>query len=327
VSKIQALSLDLIRTDGGTQMRAELTQEVYLDYRDKWLAGVEFDPVDVFHDGAAYWLADGFHRFYGAREAKRASLPCRIHQGTQRDAILFACGANAEHGLRRSREDKRNAITTLLEDSEWGQRSNNWIAEQCLVSDKTVESVRKEREASRSEIRTCSAKPEENSDSKPKTVKRVGRDGKVYEVAAKPKPATKPADPAPRLHADSFEPAEFTGEAKDAFGDGVAGDLKQVFELRAEFDEQLAKLASIKTWMTQRATHPGAAVLAEADQRIRADLTQVHEELKFAKPHCVCVYCKNKNPKVLDCNACKGKGWMTEQVYKAAPKGLKRESA
>jgi hypothetical protein len=313
-----------------------LTQEVYLDYRDKWLAGVEFDPVDVFHDGAAYWLADGFHRFYGAREAKRASLPCRIHQGTQRDAILFACGANAEHGLRRSNEDKRNAVLSLVNDAEWGQRSTAWIAEQCLVSRPFVESCRRKPETG-CNVAPCSAKPEENSDSKPKTVKRVGRDGKVYEVAAKPRNRGTPPllnDPAApkspgdvRRHADTFEPAEFVSEAKDAFGDGVAGDLKQVFELRGEFDEQLAKLASIKTWMTQRATHPGAAVLAEADQRIRSDLTQVHEELKFAKPHCVCVYCKNKKPKVLDCNACKGKGWMTEQVYKAAPKGLKRESA
>src|SRR5262245_35093918 len=110
------VNLDLIRTDGGTQMRAELDQEVYLDYRDKWLDGVDFEPLDVFHDGAVYWLADGFHRFYRAREAKLATLHCRVHQGTQRDAILFAAGANASHGLRRTNADKRLAVEKLLGD-------------------------------------------------------------------------------------------------------------------------------------------------------------------------------------------------------------------
>lgn len=141
--KSQPLSMDLIRTDGGTQMRASIDQETYFDYRDKWNEGVEFDPIIVYYDGAEYWLADGFHRFYGAREAHRSSIPCEVRKGTQRDAILFAAGANATHGKPRSNEDKKVAVTALLEDDEWGKWSDRQIAERAAVSNTFVGSVRK----------------------------------------------------------------------------------------------------------------------------------------------------------------------------------------
>lgn len=125
----------------------------------------------------------------------------------------------------------------------------------------------------------------------------------------------------------AFNVEELTGESKDAFGTQAPSELRQVFELCEEFDAQRAKLSGIKSWMTQRLAHPGAAVLVDAAQRIKTDLDHLDAELKFAKPYCVCVYCKNESPKVANCNCCKGRGWMTEQLYKAAPKGLKREKA
>lgn len=201
--KTQTLAIDLIRTDGGTQMRAELQSEVYLDYRDKWLAGVEFEPLDVFHDGSTFWLADGFHRFYGAREAKRGSIPCRVHQGTQRDAILFAAAANTSHGLRRMDADKRNAILTLLRDGEWGKWSNGKIAEHVSVSKQFVSQVRQAFESPpKAEASACL--PNRGGNGKPKTVKRVGRDGKIYEVPKKDKPAEQA----------KAEPANANGDAE-----------------------------------------------------------------------------------------------------------------
>ena len=32
--------------------------------------GAEFPPLIVFFDGATYWLADGFHRYYGAQRSR-----------------------------------------------------------------------------------------------------------------------------------------------------------------------------------------------------------------------------------------------------------------
>ena len=130
---MKTLCLDLIRTDGGTQMRAEIDTDTMMEYREVWKnSPASFPPLVVFWDGAKdspYWLADGFHRFYGAREAKRASVPVEIKQGTLRDAILYAVGANQANGMRRTSEDKRNAVTTLLNDPEWVLWSGEKIAE------------------------------------------------------------------------------------------------------------------------------------------------------------------------------------------------------
>jgi ParB-like chromosome segregation protein Spo0J len=162
---MKSIKLNSIRTDGGTQMRVALSSEVYFDYRDKWQAGVKFDPVDVFFDGATYWLADGFHRFFGAREAKRKEIPCRVHRGTQRDAILFSVGANTEHGLRRTNADKRKAVESLLADVEWVKWSDRKIAEAAAVSNAFVTGVRHELLT----VNSCEDR---------QATQRTGRDGK-----------------------------------------------------------------------------------------------------------------------------------------------------
>ena len=59
-----------------------------------------------------------------------------VRAGTRRDAILFAVGANGDHGLRRTNEDKRRSVLVLLRDEEWGAKSDRWIATQAGVSNR-----------------------------------------------------------------------------------------------------------------------------------------------------------------------------------------------
>ncbi len=49
------LDLDLIQ-DGGAQMRVGMNEETVIDYAEEMVAGAEFPPVIVYHDGDAYWL-------------------------------------------------------------------------------------------------------------------------------------------------------------------------------------------------------------------------------------------------------------------------------
>jgi hypothetical protein len=95
-------------------------------------------------DSASYWLADGFHRFEAAQKAGRAFIKAEIREGGKREAILFAVGANASHGLRRRNIDKRNSVLKLLKDEEWSQWSDREIAKQCKVDHKTVARIRRE---------------------------------------------------------------------------------------------------------------------------------------------------------------------------------------
>ena len=132
-----------LRLDGGTQPRIELNPEVIAEYAELLSNDIKFPPITVYFDGVNYWLADGFHRYWAALEAK-VELEINVINGTQRDAILHSVGANATHGLRRSNQDKRKAVVTLLQDNEWSQWSDRAIARQCQVSHHTVAKIRRE---------------------------------------------------------------------------------------------------------------------------------------------------------------------------------------
>ncbi len=138
------IALEQIRTDGGTQSRAAIDQKTVQEYAEAMQEGATFPPLVVFYDGETYWLADGFHRFKAAEENEALEFECDVRQGTQRDAVLHSVGANGSHGLRRTNADKRRAVLCLLEDEEWVQRSDRWIAEQCGVHHDLVSDVRKE---------------------------------------------------------------------------------------------------------------------------------------------------------------------------------------
>lgn len=142
------LALKTIRTDGGTQPREALDMLVVADYKEAMLAEAAFPAVDVFLDvdSGDHWLADGFHRHRAAQEAGLTELLANVHEGTQRDALLFSLGANATHGLPRSNADKRRAVTILLKDDEWTKLTDSAIAKQAHVSQPFVSSLRTELE-------------------------------------------------------------------------------------------------------------------------------------------------------------------------------------
>ncbi len=137
------LKLKSLRTEG-TQARAGLNPETVADYADLYRAGKDLPAVIVFQDGIEYWLADGHHRAAGARQAGREEILAEIHQGTQRDAIQHACGANKYHGLRRTNEDKRRAVELMLRDQEWMHWTDHRIADHCGVSQPFVSKLRAE---------------------------------------------------------------------------------------------------------------------------------------------------------------------------------------
>ncbi len=199
---VEAITLDAIRTDGGTQARGAI-DAAWVDELAAVVAdgAGALDPVVVFYDGAAYWLADGFHRVAAYAKAGRAIIRAEVNQGTRRDAVLYACGANAKHGLRRTNADKRRAVETLLRDDEWTQWSDREIARRCGVSNDFVSRTRP------SICHSMTDAPEAPAS----TTRTVERNGVVYEqntanIGRKPvalvadeAPAPKPA---PRVEPD-----------------------------------------------------------------------------------------------------------------------------
>lgn len=150
--RCERLKVSVLVLDPRVQPRVELDQEKIKEYAQAWKDKAAFPPIVVYFDGQTYWLAGGFHRVHGAMLARVEEVPADIRSGTWRDAILYAVGTNATHGLPRSNADKRRAVMMLLEDEEWSQWSNRAIARQCAVSEFGVRKHRSDLSAIKSQI-------------------------------------------------------------------------------------------------------------------------------------------------------------------------------
>jgi hypothetical protein len=134
--------INRITADPAIHQRVDPRWSTVLEYSRALEAGAEFPPAIAFDDGSTLWLSDGFLRLEAYKKAKRTEILCEIRPGTKRDALLFACGANAAHGARRSNADKRRAVSTLLEDESWCQWSDHQIGKAAGVSHPLVASIR-----------------------------------------------------------------------------------------------------------------------------------------------------------------------------------------
>ena len=68
-------------------------------------------------------------------------IAAEVRPGNALDAITASLRANAEHGWRRSNDDKRRAVRTLLNDPEWAQWSDREISRRCGVSNRMADQV------------------------------------------------------------------------------------------------------------------------------------------------------------------------------------------
>lgn len=175
-----------LRRDGGTQVRETMNAATVQDYADALAEGVEFPAVTVFFDGEAHWLADGFHRVLAHERAGLVDVLAEIRTGSKRDALLFAVGANANHGLPRTNKDKRRAVEILLRDEEWAFKTGRAIAKKAGVHHDLVSEVR------------AGMPSGELADSANSPQTRTGKDGKQYPV----KKTKAPTAPAPEAPAD-----------------------------------------------------------------------------------------------------------------------------
>lgn len=208
----ETLPLSRIRVDGGTQMRASLNDGVITDYASIMVeAGGwgEFPEVVVFYDGHVHWLGDGFHRVEAARLAfGEVEVPADIRSGDRRDAILYAVGANAKHGLRRSNADKRRAVETLLMDPKWGLWSDNEIARRCGVSSRMVGTARGELK-DKHEIYDAPVRA--GGDGRTINVSRIGR-----APAQEPELVVQTPRPLPSPSEVAYEPVAMFSDVPDA---------------------------------------------------------------------------------------------------------------
>ncbi|HEX8653070.1 MAG TPA: hypothetical protein VF708_19795 [Pyrinomonadaceae bacterium] len=94
-----------------------LNEEHVEELKDAYLSGRHLPPLDVFYDGERYFVAEGNHRHEAASRAG-VLVDVTIHEGVLRDARIFALGANVDHGLKLTNEDKRYKAVMMLADPD-----------------------------------------------------------------------------------------------------------------------------------------------------------------------------------------------------------------
>ena len=127
------------------QIRVTLDSAVVEDYASQMREGVIFPPVEVFHNGNDYFLADGCHRVAASKICQFLDIDANVQQGTRADALWCALGANRTHGLRLNRADIRKKVELAVR--EFPTRSLRDIARQIGCGDQLVREVRTELES------------------------------------------------------------------------------------------------------------------------------------------------------------------------------------
>lgn len=242
-----------ISTHPTLMMRAGGLDEGHVaELRVRLEAGMSLPAVDVFFDESenTYWLADGNHRHEAARPGGYL-LDVNLHQGSLRDARRFAIGANAEHGLKRTDDDKRLQVVTLLTDPEWCKFSDTLVSNMACVTQPFVSSVRAhlgkllpalaedvDGEAEDEALASQSGAPiglvrivrhlhgEERAALTQNILSddgvRVGRDGRVINTERIGKTKEEPAEPLPLFAPDTSATGEFAAENEPAATDSLA---------------------------------------------------------------------------------------------------------
>lgn len=307
----QKIALDKIRIDGGTQPRESIDETVVADYAE---CIDELPPIDVFFDGAEYWLADGFHRLHAARRAGRwSSIEATVHQGTREEAILFSTAANKTHGLRRTNADKRKAVQTVLGLPACAKWSDRNIARHVGVHHSTVADIRASLAESASE--KVQSRPEQ-----PATVREVTtKHGTTMDTSGIAKANKERATKAESTSQDP-PPAE-DDEVTDGTGRVVVTPAIRTAMLARSKFEDLRKRA--------RDLAKECAGLAEGDygvnlvgSALKGAFNTIDEQLKFGIPHTTCPKCQGKGGK-----CCRQQGWISLGVFSALPKAEKEKAA
>lgn len=217
---MSAIQLNLIAFDAGTQVRAAINEDVVAEYAGRMSTGETFPPIVLFHDGSAYYLADGFHRVMAARRNEWMSISADVHAGTKTDALWFALGANKANGQRMTTADKKHAIELALKT--WPDRSQNQIAEQIGCSQQHVQQIKVQVTS------TCNL---------PATV--TGKDGKTY--------------PASKTAAAAIRSQEFTKVAEAIQAGESSKAICERLDVRGDFVGQVRREIGAATSDNSRA--------------------------------------------------------------------------
>jgi hypothetical protein len=313
--------LDSIEYEPQNQARVQLNNDTVAEYADAMGRKEKLPPIVCYHDGSTYWLADGFHRYHAARKRSEKWIDAQVIKGSRDDARWHAAGANTQHGLNRTTADKQKAVRLALELRP--TLSDNKIAQHCGVDHKTVAAQRASWEF-----------PKMGS---PRTAVRNGVEYPINtaNIGRRPEPRAQ-ATESPVEPSDPWEDSEGEEEAaaapvkaaaakpeplRDATGTAVPDEIAEAYQDHK--DEVNALLSSLSALKSETLRKEGVDGYHRVQFRIiAAAFDTIASTLRLsALPYAVCPYCVGKE---MDCQACRGTGFIGRAHYEVLPPELKR---
>ena len=138
--KTKLVTTSLLNLDPRLQCRESVPESIIKDYEEAWKDKVVFPPVQVFEVDGELFVTDGFCRVMAAANIGKSKILATITKGTFSDAVRAACGANSDHGLRRTNADKRKAA--LIAIAQFPDETTRALAEMCGVSHAYIGNLR-----------------------------------------------------------------------------------------------------------------------------------------------------------------------------------------
>lgn len=238
--KLVTYSLSKVIETEQCRRAAGVDQSVVEEYAAAYREGEPLPPIRVYCGPKKVYLGDGFHRLAALRlnGEKTAELACQYYDSDEealREAIWLSAPANAVHGLRRTSDDLRKILGTLLSDEKWAGLSDSVISKQVKCRRSTVAEFRKSLPAPENKENSQHAPGSswDNSQNGDKSEagkdlgkKKVGKDGKARRERSKPaekpeagkgigRPATQPLPADPPAGGLPEVVAEVMGTAED----------------------------------------------------------------------------------------------------------------
>jgi uncharacterized ParB-like nuclease family protein len=300
MSKSQLVPIDQIEV---IQSRAALHTDTVNEYVESIN---DLPAAEAIREGEKFYVWDGAHRAAAHRQAGKKSMLCNVRVGTKRDAILLSLGANVSHGLRRTNEDKRRAVSIAIADEEWKSWSDERIASACAVGRHLVREIR----ASLTCTPSTSDKP---TPVLRKYINKHGRVGVMNVAGINANRKKKPKNP-PASEPESAPRAALTDEEGIEIPDDKI--LRAAFATRDDYDAALNKLTAIATFINSIHGATGGEWLEF--QRAERQLKDLRAAIRFARPHAICPYCQGKG--CASNSGCKGAKFLTEMQISRVPK-------
>lgn len=275
--------------DRNYQTRFALNADTVEEYAEAMKAGEKFPPVTVVGNR----LTDGYHRVAAAEMLGMKEIEAEIIEGDEKVALSFALSANLKHGLRRTNDDKRQALKLAWENRDLlfteflGQDENgkpNGLPSARQLSD--ITGVSKS---------SCATFIEESKVSKLDTPS-----------PANPSPHTKPVGSAPRA---------------DRFGVVIPERILPAFKSKA-LKEHLSIIGKSRQAMDRLRLEDPSCVAIDQNTMIRYD--NLIRQMRMSSVYCVCRACGG-----VGCYRCSKRGFQTKAQYSMNPpemKGKKKPS-